>query len=71
MKKGDSIASEGKGDYLYMSGRILDVQGNPIVGAVMDVWEADKHGVYDKEVRTYLSWQTNCVLTKLVVSGLQ
>ncbi len=71
MKKGDSIASEGKGDYLYMSGRILDVQGNPIAGAVMDVWEADKHGVYDKEVRTYLSWQTDCVLTKLVVSGLQ
>ncbi|SJL03296.1 related to hydroxyquinol-1,2-dioxygenase [Armillaria ostoyae] len=53
LKKGDSIASEGKGDYLYMSGRILDVQGNPIASAVMDVWEADKHGVYDKEYPDY------------------
>ncbi|KAK0207642.1 intradiol ring-cleavage dioxygenase [Armillaria fumosa] len=53
LKKGDSIASEGKGDYLYMSGRILDVQGNPIVGAVMDVWEADQRGVYDMEYPDY------------------
>ncbi|KAK0189281.1 intradiol ring-cleavage dioxygenase [Armillaria mellea] len=53
LKKGDSIASEGKGDYLYMYGRILDVQGNPIPGAVMDVWEADQHGIYDKEYPDY------------------
>ncbi|KAK0203154.1 intradiol ring-cleavage dioxygenase [Desarmillaria ectypa] len=53
LKNGDSIASEGKGDYLYMSGRILDVQGNPIAGAVMDVWEADQHGVYDMEYPDY------------------
>ncbi|KAK0188445.1 intradiol ring-cleavage dioxygenase [Armillaria mellea] len=53
LKNGDSIASEGKGDYLYISGRILDVQGNPIAGAVMDVWEADQNGVYDLERPDY------------------
>ncbi|KAK0239358.1 intradiol ring-cleavage dioxygenase [Armillaria nabsnona] len=53
LKNGDSIASEGKGDYLYMSGRILDVQGNPIAGAVMDIWEADQHGVYDMQRPDY------------------
>ncbi|KAG7444539.1 intradiol ring-cleavage dioxygenase [Guyanagaster necrorhizus] len=53
LKNGDSIASEGKGDYFYMSGRILDVQGNPIAGAIMDVWEADQHGVYDIEYPDY------------------
>ncbi|PBK99940.1 aromatic compound dioxygenase [Armillaria gallica] len=35
LKNGDSIASEGKGDYL------------------MDVWEADQHGVYDMQRSDY------------------
>ncbi len=72
MKNGDSIASEGKGDYLYMSGRILDVQGNPIAGAVMDIWEADQHGVYDMQVGVSpVITMVYCALTKPIASRLQ
>ena len=72
MKNGDSIASEGKGDYLYMSGRVLDVQGNPIAGAVMDVWEADQNGVYDLEVEiSSVATMESCALTKPIASRLQ
>jgi protocatechuate 3,4-dioxygenase beta subunit len=28
-------------------GKVLDVHGNPIVGAVVDVWETDSNGKYD------------------------
>jgi protocatechuate 3,4-dioxygenase beta subunit len=48
---GDSIASEGKGDYLFVHGKITDTQGNPIAGAVIDTWETDGFGMYDTQVR--------------------
>jgi protocatechuate 3,4-dioxygenase beta subunit len=43
---GESIASEGKGDYMLVEGRILSRDGQPIPGAVIDTWEADGHGPY-------------------------
>ncbi|TFK65132.1 intradiol ring-cleavage dioxygenase [Pluteus cervinus] len=49
LQKGDSIASEGKGDYLFVEGRVLDTQGKPIVGAVIDAWETDGTGLYDNQ----------------------
>ncbi len=30
-----------------MRGRILRTDGTPIVGALIDVWQADDHGLYD------------------------
>ena len=51
VKRGDSIASEGKGDYLFVEGRVLDMKGNPIAGAVIDTWETDGFGQYDTQVR--------------------
>lgn len=51
VEKGESIASEGKGDYMYVEGRVLDVQGNPVPNAVIDTWETDGHGLYDTQVR--------------------
>ncbi|KNZ73269.1 Hydroxyquinol 1,2-dioxygenase [Termitomyces sp. J132] len=44
---GETIASEGKGDYMFVEGRVLDTRGNPIAGAVIDTWEADANGLYD------------------------
>ena len=38
---GDSIASEGKGEYLWVEGRILDTSGNPIPDVVIETWETD------------------------------
>ncbi|KAG6830225.1 hypothetical protein H0H92_001665 [Tricholoma furcatifolium] len=44
---GDTIASEGKGDYMFVEGRVLDTKGNPIAGAIIDTWETDENGLYD------------------------
>uniref|UniRef100_A0A8H7XPZ6 Intradiol ring-cleavage dioxygenase n=1 Tax=Psilocybe cubensis TaxID=181762 RepID=A0A8H7XPZ6_PSICU len=49
IEHGGSIASEGKGDYMYVEGRVLDFRGNPIPNAVIDTWETDGHGLYDTQ----------------------
>lgn len=41
---GGSIASEDKGEYMYVEGRVLTTEGKPIAGAIIDTWEADQHG---------------------------
>jgi len=47
VSNGDSIASEGKGDYMVVEGLVTDTQGKPIAGAVIDTWETDGSGQYD------------------------
>ena len=42
---GGSIASEGEGDYMYVEGRVLTTEGEPIVDAVIDTWAADHNGM--------------------------
>jgi protocatechuate 3,4-dioxygenase beta subunit len=34
------------GDVTYLSGRILDSSGEPIRGAVVEIWQADNNGAY-------------------------
>jgi len=46
---GDSIASEGKGEYMYVEGRILDTLGKPIPNASIETWETDAAGYYDTQ----------------------
>ena len=41
---GDSIASEGKGEYLYVEGRVLDTSGKPVSNASIETWETDSDG---------------------------
>ena len=41
---GESIASEGKGEYMYVEGRVLTLKGEPIPGAVIETWETDEKG---------------------------
>lgn len=41
---GESIASEGKGDYMYVEGRILTTEGEPVPNAVIETWETDADG---------------------------
>jgi len=48
-KQGESIASEGKGDYLFVEGRVLDLHGKPIPGAIIETWETDGFGLYDNQ----------------------
>jgi len=34
------------GTVTYLSGRVLDLRGRPIRNAVVEIWQADHHGVY-------------------------
>ena len=44
---GTNICLDGKGDDMVVKGRILDVDGNPLQGAKIDVWQANDEGYYD------------------------
>jgi protocatechuate 3,4-dioxygenase beta subunit len=44
---GDSISLDAKGESCLYEGRVLDLQGNPITGAVLDVWSDNIDGYYD------------------------
>jgi protocatechuate 3,4-dioxygenase beta subunit len=47
---GESIASEGKGEYMYVEGRVLASSGEPIPGAVIETWETDDKGESDVSI---------------------
>lgn len=43
--------SEGvPGTPLFLTGRVLDLDGNPLPGVVLDVWQADADGAYEGQV---------------------
>lgn len=44
---GANICLDAKGEDMVISGRILDTDGKPIAGAVIDVWQANDEGFYD------------------------
>ncbi|MBE0701955.1 MAG: intradiol ring-cleavage dioxygenase [Afipia sp.] len=44
---GTNICLDGKGEPLVVKGRVLDTDGNPIVGALVDVWQTNDDGFYD------------------------
>lgn len=44
---GDSISLDGKGESCLFEGRVLDLDGNPIEGATLDVWSDNADGFYD------------------------
>lgn len=44
---GDTITLDGKGESCVFEGRVLDLDGNPIAGAVVDVWCDNADGFYD------------------------
>jgi hydroxyquinol 1,2-dioxygenase len=47
MPMGADICLDQKGDAMFVHGHILDIAGNPIAGARIDVWQANDEGVYD------------------------
>ena len=44
---GANICLDGKGEPMYVHGRILDTDGNPLEGVKIDVWQANDEGFYD------------------------
>ncbi|GAA6004384.1 hypothetical protein JCM10207_000696 [Rhodosporidiobolus poonsookiae] len=49
LTSGESIASEGKGEYMFCEGRVLDIQGNPVPNCTIETWETDDEGLYDTQ----------------------
>ena len=47
LEMGVNISLDGKGEPMFVSGRILDVEGRPISGAKIDIWQANEDGFYD------------------------
>ena len=46
-EQGADIAGGAPGTPLFVDARVLDLQGRPIAGAEVDVWQADDDGLYD------------------------
>ncbi|GJE73210.1 intradiol ring-cleavage dioxygenase [Methylorubrum podarium] len=44
---GDTICLDGKGEPMVVRGRVTDLEGRPIAGALLDVWQANDEGFYD------------------------
>lgn len=44
---GDSIDLIGEGEPCVVTGRVISVDGSPLPGAVLDVWQANDQGFYD------------------------
>jgi protocatechuate 3,4-dioxygenase beta subunit len=44
---GDDIALDGKGTPCLVSGRVTGPDGEPLAGAVLDVWQTNEDGFYD------------------------
>ena len=57
MKNGESIVRRvlAEGEPAVVTGRILDVDRKPIVGAIIDVWQTDANGMYDVQDSSDLS----------------
>src|SRR3954454_9389201 len=39
-----------EGEPLYVHGVVRDLEGNPVPGAVLDVWQADAEGAYEAQL---------------------
>jgi catechol 1,2-dioxygenase/hydroxyquinol 1,2-dioxygenase len=46
---GDRLGIDADGDTLFLSGRVLDLNGQPIANAVIDVWQPNSKGLYDSQ----------------------
>ncbi|MFC3612282.1 intradiol ring-cleavage dioxygenase [Lutimaribacter marinistellae] len=44
---GDNISLDGRGETCLFQGRVLDLDGRPVRGAIVDVWSDNAEGFYD------------------------
>jgi protocatechuate 3,4-dioxygenase beta subunit len=42
-----TAAPTAQGEALLLTGRVLDVNGNPVPGAAVEIWHTDAEGIYD------------------------
>ena len=57
LQYGDSIVARAltEGEPAIVRGRVVDVDGNPISNAMIDVWQTDANGLYDIQESTEVS----------------
>jgi hydroxyquinol 1,2-dioxygenase len=46
-RNGEDVANGASGEQCVVSGTVRDIDGSPIAGATVDVWQADSDGMYD------------------------
>jgi hydroxyquinol 1,2-dioxygenase len=46
-ENGDDVANGAKGEPCFVTGRITDINGEPVANARIQVWQADSDGFYD------------------------
>jgi hydroxyquinol 1,2-dioxygenase len=47
---GEDMSEGVPGTPLYLAGTVLDLDGKPVAGGVLDVWQADTEGAYESQV---------------------
>ncbi|MGY1835761.1 dioxygenase [Blastococcus sp. SYSU DS0510] len=47
---GEDMSEGLPGTPLYLHGRVTDLDGAPVAGAVLDVWQADTEGAYESQI---------------------
>ncbi|MBS0344581.1 MAG: hydroxyquinol 1,2-dioxygenase, partial [Proteobacteria bacterium] len=47
---GADIANGARGEPCYVTGSVRDLQGRPVAGALIDVWQSDEDGMYDVQL---------------------
>lgn len=47
LEHGKNICLDGKGEPLVLRGRVVDLNGKPVAGALIDVWQTNDDGYYD------------------------
>src|SRR6516165_7994957 len=40
-------AAQAMGTVLHLEGRVLDTDGHPLGGALVEIWQSDAQGIYD------------------------
>jgi hydroxyquinol 1,2-dioxygenase len=49
LKYGDDMSQGLPGEPLYLHGVVTDLDGKPVPGAVLDIWQADNEGLYESQ----------------------
>jgi hydroxyquinol 1,2-dioxygenase len=50
LELGGDMRADAPGQLCYMYGRVTDMDGRPIAGAKLDVWQADDDGLYEAQL---------------------
>lgn len=51
LESGGDMAEGVAGEPCFMTGRVLNLKGEPIAGAVLDMWQADEAGIYEVQLQ--------------------